>query len=156
MRKLALAACLISGCRTAAPAEPTVTAAPAHRESLTIEALAWLVGDWQAQDAAPVGERWRREQDRLVGVGYTITAGEPTQTETMEIREREGGLVYIASPVGQARTEFAIGEADAHHFVAVNPSHDFPQRIEYRLEERRIRALVSAGDRGFELLLVAQ
>lgn len=140
----------------------------AGHEEGGIDTLAWLSGTWQTADQPPSGERWAREGDRLLGTGFAMRPADCAGvdacddveeiTEQLEIVVREGSLVYVATPIAQERTEFVISEASATHFVAENPSHDFPTRIEYRLHEspRRIEAHVSNAERGFDLVLLAR
>ena len=144
--------------------------APAPEARSRIEALSWLVGQWETDGANPTGERWSRDGGRLVGEGFTARStdcgGEHDEvcnrleelTEELEIVERDGTLLYVATPVSQARTEFQITEASPSHLVAESPAHDFPTRIEYRLLEgpRRIEAHVSNAERGFDLILLAR
>ncbi len=47
--------------------------------------------------------------------------------------EREGSLVYIAQPGGNAPTEFVLTELTATRAVFENPRHDYPKRIVYEL-----------------------
>jgi hypothetical protein len=123
--------------------------------------LDWLVGTWTTDDGTM--ERWSRDGDALVGEGSASRpcadtappdcVPERVVTETIRIEEREDGPFYVATPVDQERTEFAIGETSRAGFVAENPAHDFPTRIEYRLVAGTIHALVSGPERSFELEL---
>lgn len=73
------------------------------------------------------------------------------ETEKLSILERGGALLYVASPIRQARTEFTITTLGADHFVAENPAHDFPTRIEYHHVGDGLRVVVSGPDRRFEV-----
>lgn len=149
-------------------AAPAVAAPPtAHRA----EVLRWLEGHWQTQEEGATGETWRWADGALTGVGYVVppvdcpapeSGGEggcvssPRETERLAIVERDGALLYVASPADQARTEFLITELDAHHFVAENPLHDFPTRIEYQRVPSGLHVTVSSAERSFELSLLRQ
>ena len=123
--------------------------------------LDWLDGSWAT--AGGTTERWWREAGALRGEGTSLRAcpqdapagcrPERVVTETLTIEARQEGLVYVATPVDQERTEFAIVEASRAGFVAENPGHDFPSRIEYRVEGGAIHAIVSGRDGGFDLVL---
>lgn len=148
----------LCGCGASPPGEARAVA--------DLDDVAWLLGTWESQDAEPVGERWVRGAHGLVGSGYVIPpvectgegacAAEPVETESLELIERDGALVYVATPRTQERTEFVITELDAAHFVAENPEHDFPTRIEYRRGPLGLQVVVSSSERSFTLELVAQ
>ncbi len=139
--------------------------AGAARGSATLDDLGWLLGTWQSGDDEPAGERWVRGAHGFVGSGYVVQPtecedeapcrGEPIETESLELIERDGSLLYVATPRTQARTEFVITELDASHFVAENPEHDFPTRIEYRRTPVGLHVIVSSSERSFTLDLLA-
>lgn len=127
--------------------------------------LAWLEGTWQ--DDEGTGEHWfhAADDDVLMGQGFLVRAlmedehdenprAVEQTTETMEIIHRADAYVYVASPEGQTRTEFVITTLEANHFIAENPTHDFPTRIEYTLEGETLTAHVSSSERQFSLVLV--
>lgn len=147
-------------------------ASPPHDEARAprdVDDVAWVLGSWESQDEEPVGERWVRGAHGFVGSGYVIPPGEcegegeegacraePVETESLELIERDGVLIYVATPRTQARTEFVITELDAAHFVAENLEHDFPTRIAYRRTPFGLHVVVSSSERSFTLDLFAQ
>ena len=58
--------------------------------------------------------------------------------EFLRIVERDGGLVYIAQPGGNAPTEFVLTELNNQRAEFVNPRHDYPQRIVYELSKEGV------------------
>ena len=147
---------LMTGCGASqAPSEAAVALHP----------LAWLEGSWHADDGA--GEHWFRgaDADVLVGQGFIVRASMEDEhdenpqaveqtTETMEIQHRGDTYVYVASPAGQTPTEFVLTTLEPNHFIAENPSHDFPTRIEYLREGERLTAHVSSSARAFRVAFV--
>lgn len=151
----------VGGCGASPPDQARTTG--------DLEDIAWLLGTWESRDDEPAGERWVRSAHGFVGSGYVIPPGEcsddaaeapcaaePVETESLELIERDGGLIYIATPRSQARTEFAVTELDAAHLVAENPEHDFPSRIEYRRTPIGLHVIVSSSERSFTLDLFPQ
>jgi hypothetical protein len=65
--------------------------------------------------------------------------------EFLRIVEKEGGLVYIAQPGGRPPTEFVLTELGGRSAAFENPSHDFPERIEYKLSGETLTATISGG-----------
>ena len=116
--------------------------------------LSWLEGSWWSDDGA-IGERW--ESDGRGGLrGLGLSRGEEgiEVSEELELVRRDGHWIYVATPREQARTEFVVTERTEERFVAENPEHDFPTRLEYRREGDRVYVRVSSPTRGFELELV--
>jgi hypothetical protein len=51
----------------------------------------------------------------------------------MRIEEKDGRLVFTASPSGQPTASFVHSEIGNANVTFANPSHDVPQRVIYRL-----------------------
>lgn len=135
---------------------------PAPSSGPTLADVAWVIGDWETppdEHGCTFHERWQRDGEAL----YTGHSHETCPTETEEepfvedlrIEADERGLVYVAWPTGQERTQFALTSGDADGFVAENPDHDFPTRIEYRYTATGIDAIVSGPGRTFTLSMHA-
>ena len=110
------------------------SAASAHPD---LARLSWLAGCWAAEKGdAGSGEQWMAAAGgTMIGMGRTIRAGRTVEHEFMQLREgSDGKLVFIALPSGQAITHFPLLRQTDQESVFENPSHDFPQRVIYRLE----------------------
>ncbi len=110
-----------------------------------IAELVWLAGCWQG----PGGEECWLPPDggRMIGVNRAPDGG---MYEFLRIEQgAEGGLVYHASPKGRCpATAFAATHIAERRVRFENPSHDFPQRIEYWLDETgRLHASVTAASK---------
>jgi hypothetical protein len=113
-------------------------AAPASAQS----SVPWLVGCWTT---GKVNESWvRRDDGRLLGVGFTVFPDSLHRTETLELVAEHDELEYRARPEGAAGvTVFRASEASADRLVVNNPVHRSPYQIEYRrLGENRLSAYV--------------
>lgn len=105
--------------------------------------LSWLAGCWSAGSTT---ECWLPPAGGvLVGVGHTVRAGEPASFEHLVVQETPAGLVYTASPKGQAATSFLLVERGPRSVVFENPDHDFPQRIRYARTGDTLVATVSGA-----------
>jgi len=133
--------------RAAAP-ERTPSALPACVEGAPPEGsaaarLSWMSGTWASEEGgARTVERWcAGEGGALVGDNHTSVNGRVVHTERLRIEARGNALVYIASPSGQATTEFTgdvtcgteAGRNCSRTCEAVfrNAAHDFPNEITY-------------------------
>lgn len=68
----------------------------------------------------------------MLGMNRTIRGDKTVASELMRIIDREGQLVFIAQPSGQAAVEFVADQVGVGAVVFSNPEHDFPQRIRYQ------------------------
>ena len=55
--------------------------------------------------------------------------------EFLRIETGADGVAYVAQPGGQPPTRFALVDSGARRAVFANPTHDFPQRILYWLDD---------------------
>lgn len=100
-----------------------------------LASLAWLAGSW-ARDSAGVRteEHWMAPGGGLmVGMARSIAGGRVRSYEFLRIRESGDTVAYLASPGGRPPTRFPLKEMGDRWVVFENPTHDFPQRISYRL-----------------------
>lgn len=116
-----------------------------------LASLDWLLGNWQRTGMAAGtsgDEHWRRQADVLEGEGRSYRQGELRFKERLRIIDEGGQLYYVADVAGNpAPVRFALVEQGAQSAVFENPRHDFPQRIAYQRNGRRLTATVSAGER---------
>jgi hypothetical protein len=139
----------------------TVQVGPEVAHRTTLAEVAWILGDWEAavdEHGCTYHESWHRDSDMLFS-GHASETCDPALAERepfdedLRIQAEARGLVYVAWPTGQERTEFDFTSGDASGFVSENPDHDFPTRIEYRHTETGIEAIVSGPGRSFTLTM---
>jgi hypothetical protein len=109
--------------------------APSARagDKLRATDLAWLAGCWGAGESYT--EQWMKPAGgTLLGMSRTVKGGRTVAHEFIQIREENGDVFYVAKPSGQEGASFKLVSDDPNALVFENPSHDFPQRIIYRLE----------------------
>lgn len=152
---LALSVLALTGCgATLQTGHETTPTGP------TLDDVAWILGSWETNrddHGCVYTEEWHRESAMLF-VGHSHETCEPLTErqpfdESLRIEADQEGLVYVAWPTGQDRTEFPIRSGGASGFVAENPDHDFPTRIEYRRHEdgSGMDAIVSGDHPSFTL-----
>ena len=130
----------------------SLSPAVAAQESVSVEALAWMAGCWASVGGEHgSGEQWTVPSGKtLLGISRTVQDSQTVAYEFLQIRETEAGeLEYIARPSGQEETSFLLAQMSAREVVFENPSHDFPQRISYRLTaEGNLAARIEGEERG--------
>jgi hypothetical protein len=85
--------------------------------------------------------------------------GQRTSYEFLRLVTRDAKVVYVASPSGQATTEFELVASAPGIAVFENKEHDSPQKIAYRLQgsgelQVRISAMEGEKERGMTFTLV--
>ncbi len=115
----------------------------------------WLEGRWKMENKE-VYELWQTMNDTLMtGMGYHIELEEEEPgefdeevkfDESIRFVKREKDFFYIPRTVTQNNgheIEFKIVSSTKTSFLAINPKHDFPQRIFYeRKDEKRLHAYI--------------
>ena len=125
IRRLVVLLALATACRASATTTPTTAC-----RGLVTDA-AWLTGAWHSDGGAE--ELWTAAAGRtMLGVGRTVVQGGTMAFEFMRIEERADGLVFVAHPSAGAGVEFRRTACRPDLLRFENPTHDFPQRIEYR------------------------
>jgi hypothetical protein len=134
----------------ASPASATTASTPTADDPLA--SLAWLAGTWESDD--PEGprtvEHWLApEAGTMLGVNRTAEGGRTVFFEYLRIEAQAEGLAYLASPGGKdPPTRFGVVDTRPGFVAFENLAHDFPQRIEYRLEGDRLRMQISGTQGG--------
>lgn len=103
----------------------------------SLASLAWLLGTWQGKTE----ENWLLVGDTLLGVAFT-----PGETETtFEILRVDavGDAVRLRAQPGPGPSfTFPAVTTEGGVFRVEEPAHDFPQWVEYRTVNRRLRASI--------------
>lgn len=105
----------------------------------------WMAGAWTAGlDGAKIEEHWTDARGKLmVGMNRTVYPNGRTSFEFIRIELRDGKPVYLAMPGGRSpATAFPMTSQSANRIVFENPAHDFPQRVIYWRDGKRLCARV--------------
>lgn len=122
-------------------------------QASSLEQLGWMAGCWERT----ASERWLEEQwmsprgDMMLGMSRTVRGDRVSEHEALRIEKRDGRLVYVARPSGQAVAEFESTGVSDTLAVFENLEHDFPQRILYRRGGRDSLFVRIEGRRGEEM-----
>ena len=123
-----------------------------------VPSAGWLAGCWAATSGGRViEEQWMAPLGGLmVGMSRSVRDGIATGHEFLLIRRTDTGVILSAYPSGQRPTDFVASAVTDQTLRFLNPSHDFPKRIEYhRVSEDSIVAKVfgevDASEPAFEL-----
>jgi hypothetical protein len=131
----------------------TALATPAWSQpSATTADLAFLAGCWKFEaKGRVVEEHWMAPAGgSLLGISRTMLNGKTTEFEFLQIRDLADGLTLIAKPSSQPEAKFVLLSKTGDEVVFENPTHDFPQRIRYRLNGTALTARVEGTLKGKE------
>ncbi|MCZ7557418.1 MAG: DUF6265 family protein [Bacteroidia bacterium] len=128
----------------------SVCAIPVQAQN-SIDSLSWLAGHWMYEGSSKKQEEyWMAPSGgMMLGLHRDVSANGKTFFEYLRIVERDGALHFHASPGGKVETVF-IADSLAPGFVRfINPTHDYPQRIQYaRDSDGMLRASISDAEGG--------
>lgn len=83
----------------------------------------------------------------MLGLSHTRVGDKTPGFEFMRIAYVDGVATFIAQPGGKSPTSFARTGGGDLWFRFENPTHEFPQRIEYRRVAERLMAEIGGpGD----------
>ncbi len=115
--------------------------------------LSWLGGCWEmnvAEKNLLISEQWMKPLGgMMVGAGRTVKAGKAVAFEYLRIVEDADGIFYIAKPTAnKEETRFKLIKSLPGEVVFENPTHDFPQRVIYRLSGDKLDARIEGTTNG--------
>jgi hypothetical protein len=90
-------------------------------------------GTWKMiSDKIEYYEEWRLiNGSELIGIGFSIEEGDTVLSEELYLKKFADKWAYVAIPVNQAITLFALSEYSNNKFSFENEEHDYPQKIIY-------------------------
>lgn len=90
-------------------------------------------GTWKMiSDKIEYYEEWRLiNGSELIGIGFSIEEGDTVLSEQLYLKKFSEQLAYVAIPVNQTITLFALTSFLGNKFIFENDEHDFPQRVIY-------------------------
>lgn len=116
----------------------------------------WLLGEWKLtlKNNKTLMESWTKAGDSLfVGESKMVAAdGSVTPQETIRMQLKADGWYYQPTAFGQNENQevgFKVIFISGLEFIAENPAHDFPQRIQYRRIGEKLYASIEGknGDK---------
>lgn len=107
----------------------------------SLEPLDWLAGSWSGESEKQTTEEvWLAPRGGVM-LGLNRSTGEPEKASYVYLRIQStvDGITYFARPMGEQETAFPMKSMTPGEVVFENPSHDFPQRITYRLNAEQLQ-----------------
>ena len=99
--------------------------------------LSFIAGCWESAPGkkSQTTEQWMKPAGgMMLGMGRTVADGRAVDYEFMRFEQRGSDVVFISRPrANKEDTEFKMISLTPTEAVFENPTHDFPQRVVYRL-----------------------
>jgi hypothetical protein len=113
-----------------------------------LDSIAWIAGHWRSTAGGETTEElWLPPRGgMMLGLNRGVRGEKKATFEYLRIEGDAKGVVYLASPSGAKPTPFRLTEADDNRALFENPDHDFPKKIEYKLNGNKLTASI-AGDK---------
>jgi hypothetical protein len=109
---------------------------PIPKTFTQIEGANWILGEWgNTTKEGVLTETWTKENDStFLGKTYFITGKDTAFTESIQLTQKNGQLLYIPTVSDQNKgksVSFALSSSPENQLVFENKEHDFPQKITY-------------------------
>ena len=90
-------------------------------------------GKWKMiSEKAEYYEEWELlNENEMVRVGFSIEEGDTVLSEQLYLKKFSDQWAYVALPVNQTITLFALSEYSENKFTFENKEHVYPQKIIY-------------------------
>ena len=112
----------------------------------------FLIGNWERLndvDGKSTYEIWNKD---FTGLGITIKNNDTVSKEILSIVYINDKLTLKVEGVNNTPTLFKFTKLTDTSFVAENPTHDFPTKIKYWLENKQLKAHVSNKEFGIDFV----
>jgi hypothetical protein len=119
--------------------------------------LNWLIGTWNRTNVKPGKsgvEQWKQTNPHeLRGIGANLQGTDTLFVEKLRIIIKDNNIAYVADvPENQKPVYFKLTEITESSFVCENPEHDFPKKISYQLDGKKLKAQISGNGKAIDYL----
>jgi hypothetical protein len=106
----------------------------------------FLIGNWKRLNDKPGSQTYEMWNTNLVGMGYTMKGKKRSFQEILSILNIKDTLYLEVKGVNEDPTLFKFTQQTDSSFVCENSENEFPKKIKYYLENKQLKAIVSADD----------
>lgn len=116
----------------------------------------FIIGNWERLDDKAGKKTYEVWKDDFTGLGLTLRKNDTVFKEILSIVSINDTLTLKVEGVNETPTLFKFTSQTDSSFVAENPTHDFPTRIKYWLENNQLKAHVSNTEFGIDFVFNRQ
>lgn len=116
-----------------------------------LKKMDWLPGTWNQTNVSKPGrtsiEYWEKyNQNELRGRAVTLQGTDTLFVEKATILVKDNDIFYLADvPGNKAPVYFKFTEFTDKGFICENPEHDFPKKISYQFDGKKLAAQISGN-----------
>lgn len=113
-----------------------------------------LVGTWKSADGRSF-ERWTKADGKYYSSAYILEGKDTVFMEKANVFKESGHWIFANTVKGQnegREVRFTSGEVSENAIQFLNPEHDFPTEIHYRLaDENTVNAFIAGKNKKGEM-----
>ena len=112
------------------------------------KSINWLIGNWQKANSITKKtsiENWHKvSETEFAGMGFTLKGKDTIFVEKLKIILQNNDLYYVADvKENKETTLFKFTSITKNGFICENPKHNFPKKIEYKLNTKHLTVIIS-------------
>ena len=116
--------------------------------SANFKSINWLIGNWQKANSITKKtsiENWHKvSETEFAGMGFTLKGKDTIFVEKLKIILQNNDLYYVADvKENKETTLFKFTSITKNGFICKNPKHNFPKKIEYKLNTKHLTVIIS-------------
>ncbi len=134
----------------------TIIAVTSCKTENTIQKPNFLIGNWERLDDKEGKKTYEIWKDNYTGLGLTLKDNDTVFKEILSIVSINDTLTLKVEGVNETPTLFKFTSQTDTSFIAENPTHDFPTKIKYWLENNQLKAHVSNNEFGIDFVFKRQ
>lgn len=112
----------------------------------------FLIGDWIRTSDKKGSVTYETWQTDYTGLGLTLKEKDTVFKEVLSIISKNDTLFLQVEGVNETPTLFKFTQQTDTSFVCENPKNEFPKKIKYWLENKQLKAVVSAEEYKIEFI----
>ena len=112
----------------------------------------FIIGNWERINDKENQKTYEIWNSDFTGLGITLREKDTVFKEILSIVSINDTLTLKVEGVNETATLFKITNLTDTSFVAKNPTHDFPTKIKYWLENNLLKAHVSNKEFGIDFV----
>lgn len=107
----------------------------------------WLLGNWERTNDSNENktyEYWSKKSDtEYIGLGCTLKNKDTIFKENIHLIKEKEQWVFKVIGVNEKPTLFPLSNISNSSFTCENPKNDFPKKIHYSLDGKKLKATIS-------------
>ena len=121
-------------------------------EKSKVQKPSFIIGNWERLNEKEGKKTYETWNSDFTGFGITLKNKDTTFKEILSIISINDTLTLKVEGVNAIPTLFKITQQTDTSFLAENPTHDFPTKIKYWLENKQLKAHVSNNEFGIDFV----